>query len=57
MEDHLPCLTIGRRDPVAGILEAAGQAVDPETAVGIEHDLNDARVFQMRRDQRTERSA
>ena len=42
-------LGIGRRDPVAGILEAAGEAVDPEPAVGIEHDLDDARIFQMSR--------
>ena len=50
-------LGVGRRDPVAGILEAAGKAVDPEPAVGIEHDLDDARIFQMSGDQRAERGA
>ena len=50
-------LGVGRRDPVAGILEAAGEAVDPEPAVGIEHDLDDAWIFQMSRDQRAERGA
>ena len=47
-EAHDP-LGIGRRDAVAGILKAARQPVDPEPAVGIEHHLDDAGIFEMRR--------
>lgn len=48
---------IRRRDPVAGVLKSDGEAINPETAVGIEHDLDDAWIFQMCSDQRAERGA
>ena len=49
--------SIGWCDPAAGILDATGKPVDPEPAVGIEHDLDDARIFEVSRDQRAERGA
>ena len=48
---------IGRRDSGAGILEAAGKPVDPQPAVRIEHDLDDAGIFEVSGDQRAERGA
>ena len=55
-EPHDP-LGVGRRDAAAGILEAARQPVDPEPAVGIEHHLDDAGVFEIAGDGRSERGA
>ena len=48
---------VGRREPLAGIREAARQPVDPEPAVGIEHHLDDRRVFELGGDRRSERGA
>ena len=42
-------LGVGRRDAAAGILEAARQPVDPQPAVGIEHHLDDAGIFEIGR--------
>ncbi len=39
-------LGIGGYDPAAGVLQPARQPVDPQPAVGIEHHLDDARVFE-----------
>ncbi len=50
-------LGVGRRDAAAGILEPARQPVDPEPAVGIEHHLDDAGVFEVAGDRRPERGA
>ena len=55
-EPHDP-LGVGGRHPTAGILQPARQPVDPEPAVGIEHHLDDARVFEIARDCRSERGA
>ncbi len=38
-------LRIGRRHAAAGILNPARQPIDPEAAIGIEHDLDDAGIF------------
>ena len=40
-------LGVGGRDAEAGVLEAARQPVDPEPAVGIEHHLDDAGIFEI----------
>jgi hypothetical protein len=37
---------VGGREPFSGVGEPLGQAVDPEPPVGIEHHLDDRRVFQ-----------
>ncbi len=50
-------LGVGGRHAAARILKAARKPVDPEPAVGIEHHLDDAGVFQIRRDRRPERGA
>jgi hypothetical protein len=42
---------------LAGIAQPAGQAIDPQSAVGIEHDLDNGRVFQPARDGGAERRA
>jgi hypothetical protein len=55
-EPHDP-LGVGRRNAAAGVLEAAGQPVDPNPAVGIEHHLDDARIFEIAGDRRSERGA
>ena len=39
-------LAVGCREALAGIREATCQPVDPEPAIGIEHHLDDARVFE-----------
>ena len=37
-------LAVGRRQPLAGVRQAFREPVDPETAVGVEHHLDDAGV-------------
>ena len=44
-------------DAAAGVLEPAGQPVDPEPAVGVEHHLDDAGIFEVAGDGRPERRA
>ena len=41
----------------AGVLQAAGEPVDPESAVGVEHDLADAGVVQPSGDRWPQRRA
>ena len=48
---------VGGRDAEARVLEAARQPVDPEPAVGIEHHLDDGRIFEKARDRWSERRA
>ena len=55
-EAHDP-LAIGGRQRGAGIGEPFGQPVDPEPPVGIEHDLDNHRVFQKPGDGGPERRA
>ncbi len=55
-EPHDP-LGVGRGHAAAGILQPARQPVDPEPAVGIEHHFDDARVFEVAGDRRSERGA
>ena len=50
-------LAIGGRETLAGIGKAARQPVDPEPAVGVEHHLDDGRIFEPGRDRRAERGA
>ena len=38
------------RQTFAGIDQTTHQPIDPETTVGIQHDLDDLRVFQEQRD-------
>lgn len=46
-------LAIVWRQTFAGIDKTACQPVDPEPAVGIEHDFNDRGIFEEERDGRT----
>ena len=39
-------LAIGGCEPLAGVAQAVCQPVDPQPAVGIEHDLDDAGIFE-----------
>jgi hypothetical protein len=48
-------LAVLRRQSLAGVAEAPGQAIDPQTTVRIEHDLDDGRIFQPARDRRPHR--
>jgi hypothetical protein len=50
-------LGVGRGRPAASIFKPAGQAIDPETAVRIEHHLDDPGVFEKPGDGRAERGA
>jgi hypothetical protein len=50
-------LGVGRRDGQAGIDEPRVKAVDPHPAIGIEHDLGHARIFQPGQQQRAKRGA
>jgi hypothetical protein len=43
------------RDAATGVFEAARQPVDPQATVGIEHHLDDGRIFQVGGDRRPER--
>jgi hypothetical protein len=45
------------RDAAAGIFEAARQPVDPQATVGVEHHLDDARIFEIAGDRGAERGA
>ena len=38
---------VGSRDAEACVLESARETIDPEPAVGIEHDLDDRRIFEL----------
>jgi hypothetical protein len=49
--------SVGRCDPASGILKTAGKTVDPKPAVRIEHDFDDAGIFEVRSDERAERGA
>ncbi len=49
--------SVGWRHPAASIFKPTRQTVDPEAAVGIEHHFDDARVFEVARDRRSERGA
>jgi hypothetical protein len=42
---------------LTGIRQAARQPVDPQAAIGVEHHLNDVRIFQKAPDRRAERRA
>jgi hypothetical protein len=53
---HYP-FGVGWRDAAARILKAARQPVDPEPAVGVEHYLDDAGVFEISGDRRPKRRA
>src|SRR5664279_1938393 len=53
-QTHDP-LAIPRRQALAGIDKPAGQSIDPEPAVRIEHDLDDVSVFEPDRDGRPKR--
>jgi hypothetical protein len=48
---------IGWRQPFAGLRKPIRQPVDPDAAIRIEHDLNDARIFKPCRDRRPQRGA
>ena len=45
------------RNAAAGVFEATRQPVDPQATVGIEHHLDDARIFQIGGDRRPEGGA
>jgi hypothetical protein len=53
---HDPLAIGGRQCPTA-ILKAAGEPIDPEPAIGIQHHLDDRRVFEKGGDGRAERGA
>jgi hypothetical protein len=63
LSTHMMCnkphnpLAIVRRQPLSGIDEAAGEPIDPEPAIGVEHHLDDRSVFEPKRDGRSERGA
>jgi hypothetical protein len=48
---------IGGCKPLAGVDQPFCQTIDPETAIGIEHHLDDARIFEPCGDRRPECSA
>ena len=50
-------LAIGGGQCPTGIFQAARQPVDPEPTVGVEHHLDDRRVFEEGGDGRAERGA
>ena len=45
-DDTKDALAVFRRQSLPGVAEASGQAVDPQPAVRIEHDLDDGGIFQ-----------
>ena len=47
-------LAIRGRHPLAGVFESPCEPVDPQAAVGVEHHLDDGRLFQPGRDRRPE---
>ena len=50
-------LGVGRGDAATGVLKPARQPVDPEPAIGIEHHLDDAGVFEIAGDRGAKRGA
>jgi hypothetical protein len=44
-------------DMAAGIFQSTSQPVDPQPAVGVEHDFDDARIFEIAGDRGSERGA
>jgi hypothetical protein len=50
-------LAIGRGQLLSGINQTFGQAVDPQAAIRVEHDLDDARMLQPLGNRRAERGA
>jgi hypothetical protein len=52
---HNP-LAIVRRQTLSSIDEAAGEPIDPEPAVGVEHHLDDRSILKPERDGRAKRS-
>src|SRR5208282_739512 len=40
-------LRVGGCDAAPGVFEAARQPVDPKTSVGVQHHLDDARIFEV----------
>ena len=55
-EAHDP-LAVRGRETLTRIGQSFGQPIDPQPAIGIEHHLDDARVFEPGGDRRTERGA
>jgi hypothetical protein len=47
-------LGVGRAEAAAGVLEPAGEPINPEMPVRIEHDLDDAGIFEITGDRRSE---
>jgi hypothetical protein len=45
-DDTKDALAVFRRQSLPGVADASGQAIDPQPAVRIEHDLDDGGVFQ-----------
>jgi hypothetical protein len=50
-------LAVGRGETLAGICQASRQPINPEPAIGIEHDLDDRSVFEPGRDRWPERGS
>ena len=50
-------LGIGWGDPATGVLKPARQPVDPEPAIGIEHHLDNAGIFEIAGDRGAKRRA
>ena len=48
---------VGSRDAEAGVLQSARETIDPEPAVGVQHDFGDGRIFEITRDRRAKRGA
>jgi hypothetical protein len=48
---------VGGRDAAASIFEASRQTIDPQTAIGVQHHLDDAGIFQIGRDRRPQGGA
>src|SRR5947208_250105 len=49
-------LAVGCSETLSGIRQPSRQPIDPEPAIGIEHDLDDPGVFEPGRYRRSERS-
>jgi hypothetical protein len=45
-DDTKDALAVFHRQSLPGVAKASGQAVDPQPAVRIEHDLDDGGIFQ-----------
>ncbi len=48
---------VGGRQPLTCVRQPIGQPVDPDASIGIEHDFDDARIFEPRGDRRPQRGA